>query len=289
MCRLFGMLAARPQTAEPWLVHSDRSLLAQSNASPETAQRDGWGIGWFDDGGRTRIERGVGGAFQEGERERFVRVASEANGTLVLGHLRHASNPLHLTPEQLIGPLNSQPFGTHTCLFAHNGAIPFPNETRPFLGVHEKEVLGVNDSEVLFRLLLRHDEEMHDPYRAYVRSVEDLLRIWVAMGRPREPAYSGLNVLFAPNSKEFWAFCLSQGDHGCGLLDPTRAYYEMTYHEEPHRIVVGSEPFDGTPGGYWKSLPTGKYLHAQRVDDRVEVRVAPLPDFTLLTAPLGRA
>ncbi len=46
MCRLFGLLATQPESAEPWLVRSDRSLLAQSNHSPEEAQRDGWGIAW---------------------------------------------------------------------------------------------------------------------------------------------------------------------------------------------------------------------------------------------------
>jgi predicted glutamine amidotransferase len=283
------MLAAEPQSADHWLVRSDRSLLAQSNASPETAQKDGWGIGWLDSQGRARVERGLGGAFEDGERERFVRVSTEANGSLILGHLRHASNPLSLPHEQLIGPFNSQPFETHSTLFAHNGAIPFPNETRPFLGVHEKEVKGVNDSEVLFRLLLRHNEEIHDPHRAYVRAVEDLIRIWVAVGRPLVPPYSGLNVLFSTSPDELWAFCLSNGDHGCGLLDTSRPYYEMTYHEEPHRLVVGSEPFDGAPGAYWKPLPSGTYLHARRLDGRVEVQTAPLPSFTLPTAPMVRA
>jgi len=289
MCRLFGMLATQPQSGEHWLVRSDRSLLAQSNATPETAQKDGWGIGWFDENARVRVERGVGGAFEDGERERFVRVATAAQGTLVLGHLRHASNPLELTREQLIGPFNSQPFETHTNLFIHNGAIPFPNETRPFLGVHEKEVKGVNDSEVLFRLLLRHNEEMHDPFRAYVHAVEDLLRVWIGVGRPLEPPFSGLNVLYSPSPDELWAFCLSTGDHGCGLLDTSRPYYEMCYHDEPRRIIVGSEPFDRTPGGFWKPLPSGRYLHARRLGDHVEVRTAPLPNFTLPTPSMVRA
>jgi predicted glutamine amidotransferase len=289
MCRLFGMLSSAPESAEPWLVGADRSLLAQSHASPETAQKDGWGIGWFDDRGRARVELGIGGAYEPGERERYVRVAGTVHARLVLGHLRHASNPLNLPREQLLGPLNSQPFESHTTLFAHNGSIPFPTETRPFLGVHEKEVKGVNDSEVLFRLLLRHQQEMHDPFRAYVRSVEDLLRVWVALGRPIEFPYSGLNVLFSTGPDELWAFCLSTGDHGSSLLEPGRPYYEMTYHEEPHRLVVGSEPFDPTPGDFWKRLPSGTCLHAQRTGDRVEVQTTPLPEFALPTAPLVRA
>ena len=288
MCRLLGQLSAIPGDAEHWLVRSDRSLLAQSNASPDTAQRDGWGIAWFEPGDRVRVEKGTGGAFEDGERERFTRVAKEANGSVVIGHLRHASNPLNLPHEQLISLVNSQPFETHTTIFAHNGSIPFPNETKPFLGVHENEVKGVNDSEVLFRLLLRHNEEMHDPFRSYARAVEDLDRVWIALGRPAVAPYSGLNVLFTTSPKELWAFALSMGDHGCGLLDSKRAYYEMTYRVEPHRVVVGSEPFDATPG-VWKSLPSGTFLHAVVQGEHVQVETGPIPTPQLPPAAVPRA
>jgi len=274
MCRLFGMLASRPETADSWLVRSDRSLLVQSNASPETAQTDGWGIGWFADGGRAHVEKGVGGAFLPAEREQFVRAAHDASGSLVVGHLRHASNPL--PPARLIGLENSQPFSTHTTLFAHNGSIPFPVETKPFLGVHESKVKGVNDSEVLFWLLYRNVEETGDVLGAYVRTVEDLVRVWQGVGRPSVPAFSGLNVVFSRSPDELWGFCLWTGDHGTGLLDRNRRYYEMTYQAHPHRVLVGSEPFDGEKG-VWTSLGAGSYLHARRADGHVDLTVGRIP------------
>jgi predicted glutamine amidotransferase len=276
MCRLFGQLTARNEPAEPWLVRHDRSLLAQAHATPETAQRDGWGIAWYTATGHTQVERGTGGAFEPGERERFTRAAAEARPPLVVGHLRHASNPLQLPRAELLGPKNSQPFGTHTVLFAHNGSIPFPTETRPFLGVHEKEVGGVNDSEVLFWLLLRHAEELRDPVPAYVHAVEDLVRVRQALGRPPIPAFSGLNVLFSRGPEELYAFCLWTGDHGTGLLDPTRRYYQMAYRASPHGVVVGSEPFD-EERGTWSSLSSGQYLVARREDSHVGVTVGPIP------------
>ena len=278
MCRLFGQLSNRDESAEHWLVRSDRSLLAQSHVSPETAQRDGWGIGWFTDGGRVRVEKSPGAAYAEGERERFAAVARDAVAPLVIGHLRHASNPLHLPPEQLIGLSNSQPFDTHTILFAHNGSIPFPTETRPFLGLHESKVKGVNDSEVLFWLLVRNTEEHGDPLVGYVRTVEDLVRVWEAMGKPEIPPFSGLNVLFSRGPEELWVFSLWTGDHGAGLLDEHRRYYEMAYSAAPHRLVVGSEPFDRDPG-LWKSLPSGTYLSAKRANGHVTVTTGrtPLP------------
>ncbi len=276
MCRLFGLISTRNDPAAPWLLDRDRSLLAQSNVSAETAQRDGWGIGWFVNGGRARVEKGVGGAFEAGDRERFTAAARTAAGSLVIGHLRHASNPLHLTRERLIALENSQPFENHTSLFAHNGSIPFPTETRPMLGVHEGKVRGVNDSEVLFWLLVRNTEEVRDPLVGYLRTVEDLVRVWQGLKRPAIPPFSGLNVLFSRGPDELWAFCLWAGDHGSGLIDTSRRYYEMTYRATPHQVVVGSEPFD-EEHGVWHSLPSGSYLRAERADERLDLTIGRLP------------
>lgn len=276
MCRLLGLLSARNESAEPWLVRSDRSLLAQSNVSPETAQSDGWGVAWFENGGRARVEKGVGGAYEATERDRFLTAARDARGSLVVGHLRHASNPLELPRERLIAPENSQPFENHTTVFAHNGSIPFPNETRPFLGVYEPKVRGVNDSEVLFWLLVRNTQETGDPLVGYLRSVEDLVRVWQGLKRPPIPPFSGLNVLYSRGPDELWAFCLWTGDHGTGLFDTGRRYYEMTYRETPHSVLVGSEPFDREPGA-WRSLSSGHYLVARRRGEHVDLTTGSLP------------
>ncbi len=286
MCRLFGLLTVNSESAEPWLVRTDRSLLAQANASPDTAQRDGWGIGWFSPEGRPHVVKGVRGAFEPGERERFTETAHAAGRPLVLGHLRHASNPMRLPPEQLLGPENSQPFESHTALFAHNGSIPFPRETRPYLGIYEKELRGVNDSEVLFWLLVRNTAEISDPLRGYVRTVEDLVRVRKGTGETKVPPFTGLNVLYAPGPEELWAFCLWTGDHGPGLLDAGRRYYEMCYRSGPHSLVVGSEPFDREQGT-WTSLESGNYLHARRHAGTLEVRTGriPIPEALPLAPP----
>jgi hypothetical protein len=276
MCRLFGLLTAQDDAAETWLVRSERSLLAQANASPETAQRDGWGVAWYTDGGRTHVEKGVRGAFEPSERDRYLAAARASSPPLVIGHLRHASNPLGLPIEQLLGPENSQPFDTHRVLFGHNGAIPFPRETRPLLGVHEAKPRGVNDSEVLFWLLLRHIEETGDPLRGYVHAVEDLVRVWQELGKPKVAPFSGLNVVYAPGPEELWGFCLYTGDHGTGLLDRNRRYYEMTYRAGPRRLLIGSEPFDAERSG-WTDLPSGTYVHGVRKGASVEVRHGTLP------------
>jgi hypothetical protein len=90
------------------------------------------------------------------------------------------------------------------------------------------------------------------------------------------PPFSALNVLYAPGPESLWAFCLWTGDHGTGLLDRSRRYYEMTFQATPHRLVVGSEPFDGERAG-WTSLASGSYLHAVKDGSRVTVVHGSIP------------
>ncbi len=276
MCRMLGLLATKEESAEHWLVQSDRSLLAQAHVSPEKAQKDGWGIGWFQDGGRARVVKGTGQASAPTELDRYLAAAREARGPVVFGHLRHASNPMKLPYEKLIALENSQPFEAHTILFEHNGAISFPTETRPMLGVHEPKVHGVNDSEVLFWLLVRNTQEVGDPLLGFAHTVEDLVRVWQGTKQTEIPPFSGLNVLFSRSPEELWAFCMWTGDHGTGLFDESRRYYEMTYQASPHRLLVGSEPFDREPG-VWKSLTSGTYLVARRKEHTIDLTVGPIP------------
>jgi predicted glutamine amidotransferase len=275
MCRLFGQLTVVDQPAHAWLLDSERSLFRQSNVSPETAQADGWGIAWYEPDGPIHIEKGVEGAFALTERAHFERASRDARGTLVIGHLRHASNPLGLPREKLLALENSQPFHGSKEIFAHNGAIPLPTQTRAYLGRFDVNVRGVNDSEVLFWLLAHHVGASGNPLAAYARSVEDLVQVWEANGRPGTAPYSGLNVLYSPGPDELWAFCHWKGDFGCGLLASDRPYYEMTYREEPGQLIVGSEPFDGRGG--WTSLTNGQYLAARREGHRLRIRTGSIP------------
>jgi hypothetical protein len=90
------------------------------------------------------------------------------------------------------------------------------------------------------------------------------------------PPFSALNLVFSRHPDELWAFCQWTGDHGSGLIDTARRYYEMTYRATPHRVVVGSEPFDGERG-VWKPLGSGMYLHARRNDHHLELTVGKVP------------
>jgi hypothetical protein len=276
MCRLFGLLGNGVTPAEPWLVGTDRSLLRQADVSEVERQSDGWGIGWFTERRTIRIEKGVGGASSPGEVERFRAAARAAHGPLAIGHLRKASNPMGLPAERLTGRENTQPFVHASTIFAHNGMIPFPRETRALLGEYEPMVLGVNDSEVLFWLLVHHLDGAQDPVRAYARTVSDLVRVWTEQGSPPGGPYSGLNVVFSRGPNELWAFCQSLGEHGPGLLDRQRPYYQMAYLSDAKQLVVGSEPFDSTRHD-WRPLSNGEYLFGQASHGLVAVRTGKIP------------
>ncbi len=281
MCRLFGLLGGQPVDARPWLAEGDRSLLGQSNVSKAQVQPDGWGVAWFGSARTPRVEKGTGGAFEPGEVERFREVAGLAKGTVVVGHLRKASNPMHLPRARLIAPENSQPFSSGSDLFAHNGMIPLPRETRPRLGTYESRVRGVNDSEVLFWLFAHHVDQLGDPVAAYDRTVKELGEVWEAAGRPDPGPYTGLNVVYSRGPNELWGFCHWRGEHGSGFRDPDRPYYRMAYRADSKLALVGSEPLDGA--GDWRPLENGEYLHAQSAHGLVAIRTG------RLTVPVERA
>ncbi|MCI4351664.1 MAG: class II glutamine amidotransferase [Thermoplasmata archaeon] len=286
MCRLFGLLGGSTVPAEPWLLETDRSLLRQANSAPKNRQSDGWGIAWYKGTRTPRIEKGTGNADEAPERAQFEAAARAAHGPVVVGHLRKASNPMRLPHHRLIAPENSQPFTFGGMIFAHNGEISFPRATRPQLGKYESNVKGVNDSEVLFWLLVQNLDAVGDPLAAYVRTVGQLDSVWNTVGRPAVGPYSGLNVLFARGPNELWAFCKYRGEHGGRFFDPARPYYEMTYRADARHAIVGSEPFDSSPTG-WMPLPNGTFLHAQIERGLVTVRTGPIPTSSYEIAGAG--
>lgn len=284
MCRLLGMLSPHETSARPWLLDAERSLFFQSNVTPETSQKDGWGIGWFDADGLVHVQKGIHGAFEPREKEHFRLTAGSARSRNLIGHLRHASNPLNLPHERLLSLVNSQPFEDSRNLFAHNGSIPLPTETRPLLGPLEAKVQGVNDSEVLFWLLEKHFRDTGDLLGSYVAARKDLVSVWELHGRPAGGPFSGLNVLFAPSPDELWAFCSYEGEHGTNLCDDGQPYYQMSYQHAPTGLVVGSEPFD-SHREQWSALPNGHYLKGRIHDGAVQLETGPLPALPRLLSP----
>jgi len=281
---MLGLLDPQGDSAELWLVGTDRSLLQQSNAVPTQLQADGWGVAWYDAQRELRVVKGTEAVFSPDGTARFRDAARRATGPLVIGHVRRASNPMGLPHDRLIALENSQPFAHGPIAFAHNGVVPFPRATRPLLGRFEEKVRGVNDSEILFWLLVRHLEEIHDPLEAYARTIADLIEVWRGQGAPATGPYSGLNVLLATGPNDLWAFCHYRGEHGGALLDRNRPYFDFAYTTDTKRLLIGSEPLGPSING-WQDVRNGQFLHAHAASGLVAVRTGTIP--LTVTPPVG--
>jgi predicted glutamine amidotransferase len=276
MARLFGLLGGRSSSPSPWLTTSPSSLLVQSNSDPAHLQRDGWGIGWYDKTRSPRIERGIGGIYEELEKERFIAASNTAHGPVVIAHIRSASNPMNLPRERLVALENSQPFSFEGSLFAHNGMISLPRETRPHLGKFERNVRGVNDSEILFWLLMRNIEELGDPLTAFTHTRDELVQVWKQHGKGIAQPYTGLNIIVTRGPNELWEFCHYLGEHGTGLCDKRHPFYEMCYRTDAKQLIVASEPFDPSLPD-WRPLHNGEYLVGHLDHGLVAVETGNIP------------
>lgn len=260
MCRLYGLLSTGGTTPQEYLVDSANSLIVQSNVSKKSPQADGWGIGWHEDD-CWLVEKGIGGAYEPSERKAFIAASKVAKPPVVIGHLRHASNPMKLPLEKLRGYANSQPFWYKNTIFAHNGWIGLPTETKRYLGKYSKMPKGVNDSEVFFYLLLKSMDDEKDVVGGYETSMVTLNKVWEEEGRPKSGSFGGLNVILSRSPNELWAFCYYKGDFGCSLGGGKRPYYEMCYTEKRGDLIVASEPMGGKPAS-WSRIKAGQYLKA---------------------------
>lgn len=270
MCRMVGWLTTQNHDGTRWLVDESGSLLNQAVLSNVPGghhpQKDGWGIGWFFNG-QPYFFREPRKAWET--REEFVTKSREARGSVGIGHVRETSG----TPPSLE---NTQPFLIDGALLAHNGTVRKKDEVAQALlpGVR---LLGRNDSEVLFRLLLKHGAAMGDPVAAFRETIHQLDAHWKAkgLGKDGKHPYTALNTLLAPSGKEIYAFCRyghnddvdSSGVQKTRFTDGTPKFYEMAYLATDKEVVVASEPLNKS--GEWRSLDNGMYLRAQVHDGKV--------------------
>lgn len=193
-------------------------------------------------------------------------------GSVVVGHIRNASNPRGIPHEEVVAPKNRQPFVRNGTIFAHNGVVRDRDQVASSClgGVR---LQGVNDSEVLFLMLLRNLEHC-SPDKAFEVTGHEIYDAWSKrQGRAPRGPYGALNVLFAPGPTDLWAFCsyreadLSPSNQKRLTGDTAKPFYEMAYLATLAEVVVASEPLDDNPS--WKELGDGHYLHAQIVDGKV--------------------
>lgn len=265
MCRLLGVVT-REHTP---LLTSVAGELPLFTALSER-HKDGWGAAWYttaSDEAHPALElrRGIDTARASNE---YGRAMAEADGEVVIVHLRRASEGLAL---QLS---NTHPFVEGDIAFAHNGQFDMPDGLRErILARGGRRPEGTTDSELYFSLITAHARET-DWARAVQRAAADLTA-WIPELGGRYP--EGLNCLLMTPSA---LIAYAQADPDQLLPESTWDTYDLRYIRERQRVLISST---GYPQDGWTSIEQGQAITVHRGSLEVEV-AEPLDGFRLAPA-----
>lgn len=279
MCRLLGLLSNdKIKDFSTDLTLSSLSLLAQSNADSHRKQSDGWGIALYPHK-KPKTMKSPRPIYKEGNKLKTTLASIKSRS--LLAHIRHASNPLGLPKNKIIGTKNNQPFTHGKYSFIHNGTLNIPSEVRDQLGLYQQKVRGQNDSEVLFWLLMKNiSASKGNVKKALQQSIQTIWKTWEKMhSKPKQISqpYVGLNIILT-NGRELWALCKYDGikvRKDKSLTNFERSpYFEMRYHWDNQIVKVASERT--TTNENWQPLKDGTLLHAWASKGKVWIKKCPI-------------
>ncbi len=257
MCRIFACISADNCSPHDFLVSDRCSLLNQSTARPDKLQKDGWGIVWY--GPELEIFKSPNPVFEE--KELFMSKSGDEH-RITIAHIRKASNPMGLPPEELGSYENTQPFVFENWSFAHNGQINHPDRVKASLGKWGEKVRGMNDSEIYFWLLMKYIKEKGDVKEAIKAVIAHLYDVWKEIPEDERSGapFSALNMVLSDGGR-IYAFCKYDGKGKNSLCYKDRPYYQMQYLRKKGMFAIASER---TSMDDWKPIGDGKLLIAER-------------------------
>jgi predicted glutamine amidotransferase len=264
MCRLFAQVSTKPESARDLLVDSEFSLLRQADGDPANPQKDGWGLAWFGADGRPRVVKSGGSAAVE--RAEFARAADGAVSTIVLAHIRAASNP-HIDRDY------AHPFEDEGWVFIHNGTLTIGKEVAAALGPRKARLKTDSDSEIYFQQFLKHLAAVGDPSLAFEACVAENWKLWEEC-RSRYPGastpYTSLNAI-ASDGRGAHALCHAsrRGLADCGVFHCDQAWSVMSVSAREGRFLISSE---GEDGGEWTLAVPPETISAVPMGSRIDVR-----------------
>ncbi len=249
MCRLFGLSAA-PQRVHAtfWLLDAEDSLQVQGRRN-----RDGTGLGFFDDDGSPVVDKQPEAAYADVE---FIVESKTAVSSTFVAHVRAAT-------AGGVSAANTHPFEMAGRIMAHNGGFEELDALDAELGAHRGLVHGDTDTERFMALITQRTERTGgDVGRGIVEAAR-----WIA---EHLPLFSLNLVLVTPT--DLWAlrypehhnlFALRRdpgGDRRGGLQGSGRHLdiASETLADHP-AVVVASEAMDDDPG--WRLMQPGELLH----------------------------
>lgn len=161
MCRLFGIISNKRVNINFSMNLADNSFKDMSHYN-----HHGWGIGWFEINGISRIEKDGNAAYQS---EKFNNLSKKINSKIIIAHVRLASSG------RANVEINSHPFEFNNWIFAHNGTI---NENK--LSSMLKYPFNYNltsqgiDSELYFRYIMQCINETGDMENGIRKALEEI-------------------------------------------------------------------------------------------------------------------
>lgn len=254
MCRWLAY-SGTPIRLEELLVKRDRSLIEQSLHSRQgatTTNGDGFGVGWYDDGGTPRLYRSTYPAWND---RNLRELAAGISSPLFFAHVRASTGTA-------IQETNTHPFRHGRWLWMHNGLIrEFPRTRRKLLAAVDdtlfSSIEGTTDSETMFYLALTFGLEQ-DPIDAVARMVGFVEETGAEHG-VEHPVQM---TIATTDGCTVWAFRYSSEGASRSLyfstrMDALKELYpeidELAGLSDETRVVV-SEPLGDLPGA-WNEVP----------------------------------
>ena len=240
---------------EELLYTPDHSLIDQSLHSrlgAETTNGDGFGIGWYSEGGRPGTFKSIEPAWND---PNLRDLSAHISSRLVFAHIRAAiGSPTQMT--------NCHPFRHNNWLFMHNGFLGDFNRVKRDLTLAVDPSLypligGSTDTEVLFHLALTYGLE-DDPQKAMEKAVGFVLATGEKHG-VEEPIQM---TVATSDGTSIWAFRFSSRGQSRSLFFSTAVSTLRDLHpdheilqrlDDESRLVV-SEPL-GDLEGVWNEVP----------------------------------
>jgi glutamine amidotransferase len=191
--------------------------------------RDGWGIGYFEDG-QAVVHKSAGSALEE-KREFWETCARIGHSKIILVHLRKSSWPGTSTAN------HAHPFSHKGILFAHNGTIRDYKTLLKEITEQEKPYPGALDSEVYLRYVMSFASLGLE--KAFQKAVQHINKY---------NKYSSLTCLFSDGTKLY------------GYREYTKHpdYYSLYHAPFGNASLISSQPL--SPRLQWKMMPKARLL-----------------------------
>ncbi|MGW5348695.1 class II glutamine amidotransferase [Streptomyces sp. HUAS TT3] len=261
MCRWLAY-SGSPMLLDTILYKPKHSLIDQSlhaRMGVETTNGDGFGIGWYMDGGTVgtpAVVRDVGPAWNN---RNLREIAGHVVSPLLFAHIRASTGTA-------VQQTNCHPFRHDRWMWMHNGSIAEFHRMRRDLAMTVDPLLfldmeGTTDSEMMFFLALTFGLE-EDPPGAVAKMVGLVERV----GHEHGIAAPMQMTVAVTDGTAIWAFRYASGGKARSLYYSSKVESLRALHPEVQllqevsddtRLVV-SEPLGDLPGA-WNEVPEGAY------------------------------